>query len=206
MKQERAVKFDFAVRTFDESSEYGKMWSLESSLLPPGVNQMYKIGRMPVRGKETGERSWRSSFILSDEAKLWKNTFFSIVSAAGKNAALGNGPFCAGLYLFVPFNFDADNRLKMLNDVIQGSVMSNDKLIQRSVQFKTVAGSKEDKRFLYIVAPVENFHSLVSFMGEISKYFEAPDGKLKKELKSGVGEKIENFLSSLGARKKARSM
>lgn len=208
----------FVVRTFGEDSPCGKMWCLESSLLPPGVNQMYKTGRLPVSVSKRGTSDfsgpglpatadkWRSALFLSNEAKVWKNTFLSFLPSAGKGVDLGEGPFCAGLYLFVPLNFDADNRLKMLNDIVQGIVVKNDKLIQRSVQFKTVSGNGEDKRFLYCLAPMENFHKMVGFLEGLSEVFESQDGRLKKEMKKCVEHTVDDHCRLLGASDKMRSV
>lgn len=188
------AKFEFASRMFDAGSAFGRMWTLESTLLPPGINQMYSTGSSP---------SGKSMMFHSSEAKRWKSMFADIVARAGNG--LGEGPCCAGLYLFVPANFDTDNRLKMLNDAVQGTVVSNDKVFHRSVQYKTNAGARADKRFLYVAAPMDGFSKLIELFDSISSTFDT-NGELKRELRGLVGNRLDELMESFGARLRARSV
>lgn len=167
-------------------------WAALSDTLPPGVNQMYSVGLLPGgANKGTGKKS-RAAFFLSSRATNWKNTTGAVLRSS--SACPKKGPWCSFLHLFVFENYDTDNRLKLLNDTIQGSVIENDREIRRSSQAKTVVRKKADLAFLYFLAPQRDFTLLFPLFSAFTDRMEEYDGVLNTLFEKKTHEKIFEFL------------
>lgn len=181
-----------------------------SDTLPPGVNQMYNVGisdssaaaGAAVRqgaavsgtaGKNRGKR--KASFYLSSKASQWKNTVGETIRRSSFGYTPGEGPYCSFLHLFVFDNYDTDNRLKLMNDTLQGAIISNDKSIRRSAQLKTVVRKRADIGFMYFIAQRKNFDSLFSVFSGFADRIEGDDGKLLPEYDLKTHQIIVDFFA-----------
>lgn len=175
----------------------GQWWGIMSDCLPPGVNQMYNVAHIAGREEVPGEKNkkGRAAFFLSSRASQWKKTVGSIILQSASGTA-AEGPYCSMLHLFVFENYDMDNRLKLINDSLQGAVITNDKKIRRSVQMKTVVRKRADIGFIYFIAPQESFAFLLSSFEDFADRLEQENGELRKEYEKKVHEEIIRFLDT----------
>lgn len=89
------------------------IYSLELPL-PPSVNRMYRRERRGVR--------------LSDEARAWKQEAYLLALAVFPEPL--DGPVCAVWEFYMPDErSDASNRIKVLEDALQGAAYHNDRQI-----------------------------------------------------------------------------
>lgn len=206
------VRIKAAVYTRKNGSE-PLWWGIMSDTLPPGVNQMYNVGigqgsdasaadgiLVPPSGpgpagagRNKGKR--KASFYLSSKASQWKNTVGETIRRSSFGYTPGEGPYCSFLHLFVFDNYDTDNRLKLMNDTLQGAIISNDKSIRRSAQLKTVVRKRADIGFMYFIAQRRNFDSLFSVFSGFADRIEGDDGKLLPEYDLKTHQIIVDFFA-----------
>ena len=177
------------------------LWGFLSDTLPPGVNQMYATGSIgPKTGGGFGKQGkQRSTFFLTSVAKEWKKTVGETVVRASWPGKIYDCPCCALFHLFVFSNYDTDNRLKLMNDTLEGAYIVNDKKISRSAQFKTIVRKRPDIGFVYCLAPRESFPLLLSSFSRFADTLEGEDGILRSSYSSNVrGAITDFFMSELG--------
>lgn len=142
--------------------ENRKIWILHSDSLPPGVNQMYKTGVKSSTNVNTGNEENHSVFFNSETAKMWKNSLGAIIPlSVGKNIPFidsENERYGSFFWFSMFANYDADNKMKILNDSAQKFVIVNDKHIVRSSQYKTIVSKRTDIGFFYAVTDIDTYN------------------------------------------------
>ena len=175
------------------------LWIMTSDKLSPSVNRMYKAcARADKNGTPKGV------MYASKEATAWKKTYGELIRLSAGKRTLEPPYFgCAAFFVFE--NYDTDNRLKILNDALQGSVIVNDKKIVVSSQFKVTVSKKQDLGFAYVVGRAEKAEEERGRMLAFILGITDGRGNVLPELSGKVRLEAEVWAAGSGAALKLRS-
>jgi|JTFN01.1.fsa_nt_gb hypothetical protein len=140
------------------------VWGIVSSELPVSVDGMYRVISRN-HASTTCEKNKYMSVGLTPKAKKWKQKMQHLAALTSPSKPfLGEGPYCSFLFLGVFANNDTDNRLKILNDSLEKTVISNDKRIKKSLQYKTIVRKQVDIGYFFLISQRTNFQFLFQRM------------------------------------------
>ncbi len=147
------------------------VWGIVSNELPVSVDGMYRvISRNHASSTFTCGKNKYMSVGLTPKAKKWKQKMQHIAALSSPSKPfLGEGPYCSFLFLGVFANNDTDNRLKILNDSLEKTVISNDKRIKKSLQYKTIVKKQVDIGYFFLISQRMNFQLLFQRMERLEE-------------------------------------
>jgi hypothetical protein len=159
-------------RVYNGNINKRSVWGILSNELPVSVDGMYRVISRN-HASSVREKNKYMSVGLTPEARRWKQKMQHLAALTSPSKPfLGEGPYCSFLFLGVFANNDTDNRLKILNDSLEKTVISNDKRIKKSLQYKTIVRKQVDIGYFFLISQRANFSFLFQQMEILEKKVE----------------------------------